>query len=44
MRRKESGCATKREAEDAAEEIRQAFPAYSREIRVVADKISVGAN
>ena len=35
---------TKREAEHAAEEIRQAFPAYSREIRVVADKISVGAN
>jgi hypothetical protein len=35
---------TKREAEDAAEAIRQAFPSYSREIRVVADKISVGAN
>lgn len=35
---------TRREAEDAAEAIRQAFPSYSREIRVVADKISVSSN
>ncbi len=32
---------TKREADDAAEEIRQAFPSYSKEIRVVRDRINV---
>lgn len=32
---------TKREADDAAEEIRRAFPSYSKEIRVVRDRINV---
>lgn len=32
---------TRREAEEAAEEIRQAFPAYSKEIRVVNDRIKL---
>lgn len=32
---------TRREAEDAAEAIKQAFPAYSREVRVVADRITI---
>lgn len=34
---------TRREAEDAAEAIRQAFPSYSREVRVVADRITISA-
>ncbi|MDE5745597.1 MAG: SPOR domain-containing protein, partial [Paramuribaculum sp.] len=34
---------TRREAEDAAEAIKQAFPSYSREIRVVADRITVSS-
>lgn len=32
---------TRREAEEAAEALRQAFPSYSKEIRVVQDRISV---
>lgn len=32
---------TKREADDAAEEIRQAFPSYAKEIRVVRDRINL---
>ncbi|MDE5687708.1 MAG: SPOR domain-containing protein [Paramuribaculum sp.] len=32
---------TRREAEEAAEELRKAFPSYSNEIRVVQDRISV---
>lgn len=33
---------SRREAEDAAEEIRQAFPSYAKEIRVVRDRINAG--
>lgn len=32
---------TKREADDAAEEIRRAFPSYAKEIRVVRDRINL---
>lgn len=32
---------TRQEADEAAEQIRRAFPAYSKEIRVVRDKVSV---
>ena len=32
---------TRREAEDAAEAIKAAFPSYSREVLVVADRISI---
>ena len=35
---------TRREAEDAAEAIKQAFPSYSREIRVVADRINIATS
>lgn len=31
----------KQEADDAAEELRRAFPAYSKEIRVVRDRINI---
>ena len=32
---------TQQEANDAADELRKAFPAYSKEIRVVRDRISL---
>lgn len=35
---------TQQEANAAAEELRKAFPAYSKEIRVVRDRVNISAN
>lgn len=35
---------TQQEANAAAEELRRAFPAYSKEIRVVRDRVNISAN
>ncbi len=35
---------TQKEAAEAADELRRAFPAYSKEIRVVRDRVNISAN